>query len=227
VLVQPIGAYTHDCSYAADSSAAHPDRFVGVCSVDPDAPDPVGRLDHWVRERGMRGVRLFALSRGASWLAEPRTLPLWERAGALGARVVVTIFYHQLPELDAVLRRFPEVSVALDHCGFPPLAGAPWRELEPLLALAEHANLHCKVSSVLLETAERVGDPRGLVERLVSCFGAERVMWGSDYAQTHDRPYAALAALGRHAFAGLDPEQRASCLHGSAERLWFPGSAGE
>ncbi len=222
VLVQPIGAYSHDCSYAADSAAAHPERLVGVCSIDPDGPDPLGRLDHWVRERGMRGVRLLALSQGASWLAEPRTFPLWERASELGARVVVTVFFHQLGELDAILRRFPEVPVALDHCGFPPASGG---ELEPLLALAAHRNLHCKISSHVLEAAERTGDPRGLVSKLVAAFGAQRVMWGSDFSQTHDRPYAALAALGRHAFAGLTVEEQASCLAGSAERLWFPRAA--
>ncbi len=224
VLVQPIGAYTHDCSYAADSAARYADRFAGVCSVDPNGSDPVATLEHWVRERGMRGVRLFALSRGTSWLAEPRTFPLWERAAALGARMVVTIFAHQLPELDAVLRRFPTVPVALDHCGFPALAGEPWREVEPLLALAERTNLHLKVSSHLLEAAEKVGDPRRLVARLVAGFGPERVMWGSDFSQTHDRPYAGLVALGRHAFSGLAPEAQAWCLARSAERLFFSAS---
>jgi predicted TIM-barrel fold metal-dependent hydrolase len=221
VLVQPIGAYTHDCSYAADSVERYADRFAGVCSVDPNGSDPVAALDHWVRERGMRGVRLLALSRGASWLAEPRTWPLWERAAKLGARVVVTLFAHQLPELDTVLRRFPDVLVALDHCGFPELTGEPWREVEPLLALAERANLHLKISSFVLEAAEKAGDPRSFVKKLVAAFGAERVMWGSDFSQTHDRPYPGLVALGRHAFSGLGADQGRRCLGGSAERLFF------
>lgn len=223
VLVQPNGAYTHDCSYAADSAARYEKRLAGVCSVDPDGGDPVASLEHWVRERGMRGVRLFALSRGASWLAEARTFPLWERAAALGARVVVTIFAHQLPELRTVLRRFPEVPVALDHCGFPAFTGEPWREAEPLLALAAHENLHLKVSSFVLDGAEKVGDARSFVARLAEHYGAERLMWGSDYSQTHDRPYAGLVALGRHAFSRLAPEQQDWCLGRTAERLWFSG----
>ena len=63
ILVQPLGAYSYDNRYAADSALRHPDRFVGVCCVDPQGDDPVGALTHWVRERGMRGIRLFALSR--------------------------------------------------------------------------------------------------------------------------------------------------------------------
>src|SRR5215468_9394675 len=108
MLVQPLGAYSYDNRYAADSAARHPRRFLGVCCVDPDGADPVGALEHWVRERGMRGIRLFALARDdPSWLAEPRTFLLWERAAELGARVVVTIFDHQIPQLVTVLRRFP------------------------------------------------------------------------------------------------------------------------
>ena len=76
----------------------------------------------------------------------------------------------------------------------------------------------------MLEAAEEAGDPRGFVEKLVARFGAERVMWGSDFSQTHDRPYAALARLGRDAFSSLDPEQQRSCLGLGAERLWFPSA---
>ena len=51
-------------------------------------------------------------------------------------------------------------------------------------------------------------------------FGADRLVWGSDYPQTHDRPYAALVALGRDACAGLPADDRARFLGGNAVRLW-------
>jgi hypothetical protein len=44
-------------------------------------------------------------------------------------------------------------------------------------------------------------------------------MWGSDFSQTHDRPYAELVRFGRAAFADLPPEQAAECLGGTALRL--------
>jgi len=221
ILVQPLGAYSYDNRYAADSARRHPDRFVGVCCVDPFGEDPVGQLERWVCEPGMRGVRLFALSRDAScWLDDPRSFPLWERAAKLDARIVVTILDHQIPALRAVLRLFPEIPVALDHCGFPSLVREPWPEAAPLFALAEHPNLYLKVSTHVLDAARREGDPRRFVAALAERFGPERLMWGSDFCQTHDRPYAELVAQGRDAFALLSAEDRAWCLGRTAAKLW-------
>jgi predicted TIM-barrel fold metal-dependent hydrolase len=201
VLVQPLGAYSYDNRYAADSAAKHPDRFTSVCAIDPLGADPLGEVERWVGGRGMQGVRLFALSRDASWLADPRLFPVWERAAALGAFLVVTVFAHQLGELRALLARFPEVPVWLDHCGFPALEREPWPEAAPLLALAEFPKLGLKVTTHVLDRAARGGEPCRFVRALVERFGTRRVAWGSDFCQTHDRPYAELVRLGREAFA--------------------------
>jgi L-fuconolactonase len=221
VLVQPMGAYSFDNSYTADSAAADPGHFTSACCVDPDADDPLETLEYWLAERGMRGVRLFALSRGESWLAEPRTFPLWECAARLDAHVIVTIFAHQLPELRRVLERFPEIDVSLDHCAFPDVK-AP----EPLFSLAALPNLHLKVSTHVLDAAAAAeGSASPFVRRLVDHYGAERIMWGSDFSQTHDRSYPELVAFGRRAFAELGGDERDACLGGTALRLW-PDLAG-
>jgi len=228
ILVQPLGAYSYDNRYTADSALRHPDRFVGVCCVDPNGDDPVGALTHWVRDRGMRGVRLFALSRDDScWLDDPRTFPLWERAAELNARIVVTILDHQIPRLRSVLEHFPELPVSLDHCGFPPLVRDPWPEAAPLFALAAHPKLHLKVSTHVLDAAARGGDPRRFVVALAERFGAQRLMWGSDFCQTHDRAYTRLVALGREAFSLLPAEDQAWCLGRTAAKLWAWSKPGE
>jgi predicted TIM-barrel fold metal-dependent hydrolase len=225
LLVQPLGAYSYDNRYAADSAARVPERFASVCCVDPEGPDPPAELAYWVRERGMRGVRLFALSRGPSWLGGPRAIALLERAAELGVHPVVTIFTHQLPELRALLERFPALPFSLDHCGFPELAGEPWREAAPLFSLAELPNLSCKLTTHVLDRAARCGEPQSFVRALVDQFGAGRVMWGSDFAQTHDRPYAELVRLGRAACAELSADEQAACLGGTALRCYSSASS--
>ena len=214
VLVQAVGAYTYENDYAADSGLAHPTRLASACCIDPLAPAAAETLRYWIEDRGMHGVRLFALARGeGSWLADERTFPVWAKAATLGAHVIVTIFAHQLPELRKVLRRFPEVRVSLDHCGFPEVGSS-----EPLFEMAEERNLLCKVSSLVLESA---GDsPESFVEELVGRFGAERVMWGSDFSQTHDRPYPELVALARRAFAGLRAADRERCFVETPRSVW-------
>ena len=111
--------------------------------------------------------------------------------------------------------------MSLDHCGFPPLTTAPWSEAAPLFALSRYRNLYLKVTSHLLYSAEEHGgDPRDFVARLVDAFGADRITWGSDFSQTHDRPYPELVEYARWAFSKLTPDARAACLGGNALRLW-------
>ncbi|MCH2171337.1 amidohydrolase [Myxococcota bacterium] len=233
VLVQGVGAYGFDNAYTADSAERFPERFASVACVDAVADDPPSTLEYWIRQRGMGGVRLFALippsagedqARGESWLAEAPGQALWRQAGKLGAHVVVTVLFHQLPELRRALIDHPDTTVSLDHCGFPPLLEPPWREAEPLEELINFPNLHLKVTSHLLHEAAEHGDPQHLVSWLVERFGAERIQWGSDFSQTHDLRYPELVALGRKAFAHLSPEQRDWCLGGTALQLW-PGLA--
>ena len=55
VLVQPVGAYSYDNSYTADSAARFPTRFASACCIDAEAEDSVRALTYWVRERRMHG----------------------------------------------------------------------------------------------------------------------------------------------------------------------------
>ena len=222
VLVQPVGAYSFDNRYVADAVSAHRDVFVGACCVDPAGEDPAGALRHWVEERGLHGVRLFALdAAGPGWLSEEQGRPLWECADDLGIHVIVTVFAHQLPGLGALLQRYPRVQVSLDHCGFPPVEGPPWRGAEALMDLARFENLHLKITTHLLHTVRDNGQsPARWVEHLVARFGAHRLMWGSDFSQTHSATYPELVDFAREVFGGLSATDRALCLGGTAARLW-------
>jgi L-fuconolactonase len=220
VLVQPMSAYGFDNRYVIDATRTHSDRLASVVIVD-NADDPAGRLRAMANE-GVSGVRLFAIGNPTlPRLDDANALPLWEATAELDLPVVVTILSNQLPELGAMLERFPEVSVAIDHCGFPDLSGGPpYAKAEDLFELATLPNVFLKVSCHLLEHAEAAGDPRDLVDQLAAAFGTDRLVWGSDYPQTHDRSYAALLELGRGACSRLSPAGQRGFLGENALRLW-------
>ena len=225
VIVQGVGAYSYDNRYAMDAVAERGDRFFGACCVDPHGPDPVGELERQ-HAAGARGVRLFALARPAPWLATEAGERLWRAAAERGMHVIVTLLSPQLPELEHALTHYPEAAVSLDHCAFPPLEAGIEAGLAPLVALARFPALHLKVSTHVLDaSAEACGEPGAVVEALARAFGAERLMWGSDFCQTHDRPYGELVALGCRAFAGLASEERAQALGGTARKLWERAAA--
>lgn len=213
VLVQGISAYGFDNRYALDAGRAHADRCTSVVCLDVAAPDAVATLRRDVGEHGARGLRWVAF--GETRLTAPRAV--WDEVAALGIPVVVTILADKLPDLDAAIPDLPHVPLALDHCAFADFSrGVP----DDLAALAAHPRLYLKVSTIALDRMAEHGDVRDGVTELAACFGADRLMWGSDYSQTHDRPYPELVAYACHAASKLGDDERVAYLGGSASDLW-------
>jgi predicted TIM-barrel fold metal-dependent hydrolase len=224
VLVQAFGAYGTDNTYVVDAAASTPERFVSVGIVDAEDPGAPATLRDLAARPRFTGIRLFAIGASApTWLDDPATDDLWSVAHELDVRVVVAVLAADLPRLGHRLEQFPHQAVVLDHCGFPDLrGGAPYPAADALFALARFEQLYLKVTSPVLEAADAQGDAggRAFVEHLVGAFGAERLVWGSDYPQTHDRSYAELVALGRAACAGLTDADREQVMGANAVRLW-------
>ena len=113
-----------------------------------------------------------------------------------------------LPVLERRLRRHPTLRAVLDHAGKPDIAGGsfdPWaRQIEQL---ARSTSAHCKLSGLL--TQADVGASAAQLDEFAAhvfkCFGADRIMWGSDWPVVTSRaPYrrwleVALALVHRHA----------------------------
>lgn len=210
VLVQAFTAHGYDNSYAADCAAKYPDTFVAVGRVDPLAADAVETLTYWVKERGIRGIRLGMDT--PEEIGHPRTLPVWLRAEQLRITVSVQLAGEArrsgLPALGGLLARFPGINMVLDH-----LAHAPALDLA---ALARHPNLHLKFSSLNIR---EVPEGRAYFGRLFQEFGASRIMWGSDFPHSKG-DYTGLVALAQETLAFLSVEDQEEALAGTARRLY-------
>ena len=221
-VVQAIGAYGYDCSYAIDAVGAAPDRLALVVSVDMAGADPPAALGALVDRAPVRAVRVFGVgSADPSWLTNGRGLALWQAARDLGLGTVPTLWGRDLPALRPLVEAFPDVPVAVDHCGFPELRdGPPYADLADLLTLADLPAIHLKLSTHVLAP---LAEPADFVEVLAERFGPARMCWGSDHPQTHSMSYAAMVDLGRRAARRLDADGRQAFLAGTARRLWFGG----
>ena len=80
VLVQYIG-YRWDNTYVSHVLRTYPDRFAGVCRVNPEDPAAPDHLGRWVEEHGFQGVRLSP-SEGpeGDWFRGPFMPPIFQRA---------------------------------------------------------------------------------------------------------------------------------------------------
>jgi len=223
MLVQAHTAYEYDNSYVADVAIEHPERFVSVCIIDPTRPDAPEQLTYWVKERRVRGLRLFpAAEREPQWLDDPRTFPLWERAEALEIPVCVCLRFRQLPRLRTVIERYPQVRVALDHSGAPRLEdGFPYENAAPLFDLVKLRNVYLKFSSVnLYAAAKGKSTPKEFFGRLLEVFGARRLMWGSNFPNTYDRSLKEQLALALDELSFAPEADRRWLFADTASSLW-------
>jgi len=223
LLVQAHSAYEYDNNYVADVAMMYPLRFVSVCIVNPAQADAPEQLTYWVKERGVQGLRLFpAAEREPRWLDDPATFPLWERAAQLAIPVCVCLRFRQLARLRSVIERYPQVLVALDHLGAPRLdGGPPYENAAPLFDLVKLPNVYLKFSSLnLYAAAQGKSTAREFFGRLLEEFGAQRVMWGSNFPNTYDRGLKEQLALARDELSFVPEPDRRWLFADTAKSLW-------
>ena len=223
IMVQGHGAYSYDNSYCADARTAAPDRLASVSIIDMTRPDRNELLTYWA-QRGMGGTRLFHIPIPEKpWLDDDATLPFWHQIERLGIRANICIVRRDLSRLARLLEWAPPVPISLDHCGLIEIPGfdATRAQLEEVLSLARFSNLHLKVSTNVFTFGPQIGlSPPALLRELADAFGADRLMWCSDWPQVHDRPYTQLVNEGVEAGAQLSDSERDSYLGGTALSIW-------
>lgn len=225
VLVQASSVYGYDNSYTIDCVSAHPDRFVGVCCIDAtvsDAPDTLAKM---IQEHGMSGVRLFTQG-DPSWIDQDIAKPFWRKAAQLSVPVSIALPSSGLPKLARALEQNTDVRVLLDHLANSVVSdGPPYEQARSLFDLAQYPNLSVKFSTYNLHDAAQ-GDStvQQFFEHLLGAFGAERVIWGSNFPASWgsgtDEPYQELVNLGRNGLSFLDEADLSLVMGDNARRIY-------
>jgi uncharacterized protein len=135
----------------APVAAQYPDRFIPFAGADVLAGPPAVRaLEHWVRERGFRGLSLRPFMIGVP--ADDRRyypfyakcveldVPLSIHTSANWSTDVVNDLGHPR-HIDVVARDFPELRIIMSHGGYPWVLEAvllAWKYPRVYLELAAH-----------------------------------------------------------------------------------------
>jgi len=223
-LVQASTCYGHDNSYVADAVEAYPERFTGVFSCDILAPDARETMACWM-SRGLTGLRLFTtgstMPGQAGWLDDPRSFPAWSKAEATGLPVCLQMTAEGIPQIENVLRRFPRVRVVLDHLARPVQDdGPPYKAADSLWGLARFPGVYLKVTERNFVGATKgKATPETFFGRLVSCFGASRTAWGSNFPAS-ERSLSELLALAQDSLRFLPESDREWIFSRTAQALY-------
>lgn len=212
VLVQAVGAHGFDNSLVVEAAQVLGGDWRAMVAAGRSTEDPVSLLEA-AAAQGASGLRLFSIP--DLWLHNDLAVDLVRRCRDLQVGPNVCCLPEELPAVARLAAAVPDCEIAVDHCGFVAVGG----DDQALADLAGCENLVVKLSTGVFDAA--AVDPASVVSRLLDLFGAERIVWGSDHPQVHDRSYPELVALAIDAVAGLDQKTRAAILARNATRLWF------
>ena len=138
--------------------AEHP-YFLGVRPMLQDIPDP-------------------------AWMLRPKLHSVYEKLAEFDLTFDALVMPKHLLNLYRLLQRLPDLAVVIDHGAKPNIANGsfqPWAD--DIEAIATHSGAFCKLSGLLTEAGEKFTYERvwPYMQHLLKCFGAERLMWGSDW----------------------------------------------
>lgn len=155
--------------------------WVDLMSVEIDA-----QLDELCVHPKFKGVRHLVESEPHDdWLVQPAVLAGLKKLSARGLSYDLLVHTRHLRYVPHVAKSCPDLRLVVDHMAKPPIARNEIKEWsEALKPVARYPNIQCKLSGLVTEaswSSWQANDLRPYVEYALESFGADRVMFGSDY----------------------------------------------
>jgi L-fuconolactonase len=153
--------------------------------TDFEAPDAAERIEQLARNNLLVGLRPMVQDiTDDDWLLRKTLVPAFDAMIRHPLVFDALVLPRHLPRLLQIADRHPGLSIVLDHLGKPHIAAAtpdPWRD--DVARLSERPNVTCKLSGIATEASPdwHLDHLRPYVDHLLSCFGSDRILWGSDW----------------------------------------------
>lgn len=205
----PNGAIRTDYPFSERAIELHPDRFIYHVRIDVHDPEPE-RMAQELRARpGVRATRIVPVPQtGEVASLEGGEFDALFAAAELHHLPVFAWVPGRAELLLPYVQRFPNLAFIIDHCG---VGVAPLRvgELPVTMAtsltssraerlaqfdrvcdMAQYPNVAlkwCHAPGLLSEEDFPYRDLMPLLHQAIDAFGAERIMWASDYTVARDQ----------------------------------------
>ncbi len=226
VMVSSFNAYRFDPSYALEVYNTYPDKFRVVTPVDPTDPAIEDVIARWATTPGARGIRILLREGMPMDPDHPGLVRAFTAAGKHGLPVNV-LCWGILDKGAAVIRRFPDTVIVIDHLGLlqpyePPVPADVWSRLPDLLALARHDNVRVKISGActMSQRPFPYDDIWDKVLRIIDAFGIDRCMWGTDWTRTIKMLTYEQGVVPFRDTTRLTAEEKARLMGGTLEKVY-------
>ena len=237
-IVVPLGPQDN---YISELCREFPGKFATVGIYNEDAPDQADNLDQRIEESYIQGIRIGFVDKQAVPDDDPEKYAMFPLFKAMAERGLKVWFYAEPPQVQLfkrVLKSLPKLVAIFNHCGFMvsldnlsidkharPHFGVsiPPPTLDLLEEIASNKNTYVHFSGQYAFSHDPYpyADMLSVSQRLFNIFGAERMLWASDFPWTIEIPgYAEQLNLVGKLLPDISQEEQELIQGGNAERLF-------
>ena len=193
--------------------------------VDMATPDAVASIMALAQNPWLKGLRpmLHDLP-DPDWILHSAVQPALTAMDKLGVVFDALIKPEHIRRIRTLAQHHPSLRIVVDHGAKPNIAAGqfqPWAD--DMAALAQEPLVYCKLSGLLTEAGATPAPEAaaGCAQYLLACFGADRLLWGSDWPVLElAATYGAWWEACQRTLIQLSPAQQMSVLGGNAQRVY-------
>jgi L-fucono-1,5-lactonase len=198
--------------------------------IDMPAPGAPDVLDALAQDPLLRSIRpMLQDIPDLDWVLQPRLDPAFRALIELDLSFDVLIRPQHLASTLTLLTRYPELRPIIDHCAKPDIAHGMWQPwADGMRRIAVETRAYCKLSGLVTEARRnwKIDDLRPYIDHVVQCFGAQRVVWGSDWpVMTLNADYASWMDTTKLLIAPLSQFDQSGIMGRNALEFYRLGAA--
>jgi len=193
--------------------------------IDMAQPDAPAMLHDLARHPLLRGIRpMLQDIADVDWVLQPRLVPVLRAVMELDLSFDLLVRPVHLKSALELLTRHPDLRSVVDHAGKPDIANSMWQPwADDIRRIARETSACCKLSG--LATEARAGwkpdDLRRYADHVLECFGAERILWGSDWpVMLLNADYSNWLAAAKRFMESQSAAERSAIFHDNAIRFY-------
>ncbi len=227
ILIQ-AAATVEETEYMLGLADATPFVAGVVGWVDFERRDHLKVMERLARHSAFKGVRpMIQDIADDNWMLRADVAWGYDAVADLGLSFDALGFPRHLGNFLTILKRHPDMAVVVDHCMKPQIRShseqgfTQWAE--GMARIAGETGAVCKFSALVTEAGAdwTVEDLRPYADHVVSVFGPDRVMWGSDWPVCRLRAsYEDWLAAARTLTASLGAAAEDEIYGGTAARFY-------
>jgi L-fuconolactonase len=200
--------------------------------VDLASESAPARISHLAGHPKLRGLRPMLQSLpDDDWILRPELEPAIAAMKLHKLSFDALVYTRHLPHLEQFARCHSDLPIVIDHAAKPAVIATDrpaddWRNA--IASIARLPNVYCKISGLPTESGKDQGQAElaPYIQYLLKVFGAERLMWGSDWPVIGLAPNKQLSIyknwlnLVHHALAGCKVSEIESVFIGTSLRFY-------